>query len=102
MNEATRTDTNAGRDETIRARVSQDEKDLVRRCAEHFAGHGIAEAGASDFLRSMVYLYAEDHGLPLFAGDRPGSIGENEDRKKLAAKHEKIGVAVRRVRARAA
>jgi hypothetical protein len=90
------------RDRRLELRASDEEKELFKRCAEHFAADGMTEPEVSDFVRHMAILYAIEHGIPLFAGDAPGSVGEIDDKRRLAQKKDKISEGMKRIRARKA
>lgn len=90
----------ASRTTRIELRATDEENELFKRCAKHFSSVGLAGEEVSEFVRNLVVLYAIDHGLPLFEGDTPGSVGENEDKRRLAQKHDKIGEGMRRMRSR--
>lgn len=84
----------------VELRTTDEENELIKRCAEHFASVGLATSEVSEFIRNLVVLYAIEHGLPLFEGDKPGSVGENEDKRRLQTKQDKIAEGSRRLKNR--
>lgn len=86
----------------VELRTTADENALFKRCAQHFAADGMTEPEVSDFVRNMAILYAIEHGIPLFAGDSPGSVGEIDDKRRLAQKKDKISEGLKRIRAQKA
>lgn len=89
----------ATRSARVDVRVTSEESALIKRCAEHF-NNGKSDAEVSLFLRNLVILYAIDHGLPLHDGEVAGSVGENEDARKLAVKKSKLDDGIKRLATR--
>ena len=88
------------RNNRVELRTNEEEQELFKNCAEHFASAGLASSEVSEFIRNLVVLYAIEHSIPLFPGDQPGSVGDNEDKRRLQTKQDKIAEGVRRIKTR--
>lgn len=88
------------RNHRVELRTNDEENELFKRCAGHFASAGLTSAEVSEFIRNLVVLYAIEHSIPLFPGDQPRNVGSNEDKLQLQAEQSKIAEGIRRIRNR--
>jgi len=55
--------------DTFRLRLTDDERDLLRRCARHSTMQ--EEPNLSEFFRHLLICYAAEHNIPVKAGITP-------------------------------